>query len=75
MHIKIILFLVIILSATLFTADIFKTLKRKKKKNIIPLLMNIHKIMMKTYFKENAVKINAINNMIEENNKLLSLHE
>ncbi len=73
MHIKIILFLVvIILSATLFTTHINA---QEKEEEYYSMVDEYSQNYDEEYFKENAVKINAINNMIEENNKLLSLHE
>jgi hypothetical protein len=74
MYIRIILFLlIIILLVTLFTTHI--NAQEKEEEEYYSMVDEYSQNYDKEYFKENAVKINAINNMIEENNKLLSLHE
>ncbi len=75
MYIKIILFLVvIILSATLFTLKI-NAQEEEEEEEYYSIYDEYSKNYDEEYFKNNALKINAINNMTKANNKLLSLHE
>ena len=54
----------------------FKILMLKMKvKRYIRLMMNMRKIMIEDILKVDAITIKTINNMIEENNKQLCLHE
>jgi hypothetical protein len=73
MHFKIILFvLVIISSATLLNTNIYAQDEDEEYYSIEDEYTQKYD---EEYFKDNAVKINGINNIIEENNKILSLHE
>ena len=73
MYIKLKLFLmVIILSATLFSTNIYAQDEDEEYYSIDDEYAQNYD---EEYFKDNAIKINTINNMIEENNKRLALHE
>jgi hypothetical protein len=73
MYFKIILFLLVIISsATLFTTNIYAQNEDEEYYSIDDEYAQKYD---EEYFKDNAVKINAINNIIEENNKILSPHE
>ena len=75
MSIKIILFLVfIILSATLFPSKI-NAQENEEEEEYYAIYDEYSQNYDKEYFKNNAIKINAINNMTKTHNKLLSLHE
>ena len=74
MYIKIIFFLmVIIILAPLFISNI--NAQEKEEEEYYSIYDEYSQKYDEEYFKDNALKINAINNMIEENNKRLSLHE
>ena len=76
MYIKIMLFLVvIILSATIFTLKINAQEEEEEEEEYYSIYDEYSQNYDKEYFKDNALKIKAINNMTKENNKLLSLHE
>ena len=76
MYIKIMLFLVvIILSATLFTLKINAQEEEEEEEEYYSIYDEYSQNYDKEYFKDNALKINAINKMTKTNNKLLSLHE
>ena len=64
---------VIILSATLFTLKI--NAQEEEKEEYYQIYDEYSQNYDEEYFKDNALKINAINNMTKANNKLLSLHE
>ena len=69
MYFKIMLFLVvIILSATLFTLKI-NAQEEEEEEEYYSIYDEYSQNYDEEYFKDNALKINAINNMIEENNK------
>jgi hypothetical protein len=73
MYFKILLLLeFIILSAALFATNIYA---QDENEEYYSVNDEYSQKLEEDYFQDNAVKINAINNMIEENNKLISLHE
>ena len=73
MYIKLKLFLmIIILFATLFSTNIYAQDEDEEYYSIDDEYAQNYD---EEYFKDNAIKINTINNMIEENNKRLALHE
>ena len=63
---------VIILSATLFT---LKLNAQEEEEEYYSIRDEYSQNYDEEYFKNNALKINSINIMTKENNKLLSLHE
>ena len=64
---------VIILSATLFTLKI--NAQEEEEEEYYSLYDEYSQNYDEEYFKDNALKINAINNMTKANDKILSLHE
>ena len=64
--------MVIILSGTIFSTNTFAQDEDEEYYSIDDEYAQNYD---EEYFKDNAIKINTINNMIEENNKRLSLHE
>ncbi len=75
MYSKIMLFLiVIILSATLFTLKI-NAEEKEEEEEYYSIYDEYSQNYDEKYFKDNALKINAINNLTKTNNMLLSLHE
>jgi hypothetical protein len=66
------LFEVIILSVTLYATNIYA---QDEEEEYYSINDEYSQKLDEEYFQDNAVKINAINNMIEENNKLISSHE
>ena len=76
MYFKIMLFLLVIISSTtLFTLKINAQEREEEEEEYYSIYDEYSQNYDKEYFKDNTLKINAINNMIEENNKLLSLQE
>ena len=74
MYIKIMLFLVvIILSATLFSLKI--NAQEEEEEDYYSMYDEYSQNYDKKYFKDNALRINAITNMTKANNMLLSLHQ
>ena len=65
---------VMILSATLFTLKINAQDEEEEEEEYYSIYDEYSQNYDKEYFKDNALKINAITNMTNANNKLLSLH-
>jgi hypothetical protein len=75
MYIKIILFfVVIIIPATLFISKI-NAQEEEEEEEYYSIYDEYSQKYDEEYFKNNALKINAINNMTKTNNRFLSLHE
>jgi hypothetical protein len=75
MYIKIILFfVVIIIPATLFISKI-NAQEEEEEEEYYSIYDEYSQKYDEEYFKNNALKINAINNMTKANNRFLSLHE
>ena len=66
--------MVIILSATFFTLNI-NAQEKEEEEEYYSIYDEYSQNYDEEYFKDNALKINAINNMTKANNMLLSLHE
>ena len=76
MYIKIMLFLIVmILSATLFSLKINAQEEEEQEEDYYSIYDEYSHNYDKKYFKDNALKINAITNMTKANNMLLSLHQ
>jgi hypothetical protein len=76
MYIKIMLFLIVmILSATLFSLKINAQGEEEEEEDYYSMYDEYSQNYDKKYFKDNALRINAITNMTKANNMLLSLHQ